>query len=446
MTPSSLLLRGGTVIGSDRATQDDVLLRDGRVEEVDRFVEEYDAVEEVGGKLLFPGLVDCHVHFREPGLTHKATMQSEAAASVAGGVTTVCEMPNTVPPTVTVAALADKVRRAEEIDGCDMRFFFGVTEAAHIETLRELFTGESAELRRLRARCAGVKIYFDHSTGNQKIDTSLLDAVFAVCAEKNIVLVAHCEDAETNAQAGAQNVRSNIAVHSLLRPAQSEVVAVERAVALARTHGTRLHIAHLSTEGGVDLVRVAKTEGLSVTCEVAPHHLFFTTEDYELYGTRIKMNPPVRSHKHRAALWQGIIDRTIDCIATDHAPHTLEEKNNTEPLAAPSGVPGVETMLPLLLSVAGGKWPHPAEPWASCPPFTYSDIVRLCCSAPSRIFRLGKSEIQEDQRTDIVIVDPATEWVLRGEELHSLCKWTPYDGWVVRGKVERVISADKTRY
>jgi dihydroorotase len=418
-----------------------VLVRNGVVEEIDRFVEEYDEIQEVAGKLLFPGLIDCHVHFREPGGEQKGDMKSESAAAFAGGVTTVCEMPNTNPPTNTVAALADKIRRAEAIKNVDIRFFFGITQDIHLATFRELMEGTSEESKRLRSRLSGVKIFLDHSTGNQKVADELLDDIFSACAEHKVTLVAHCEDPETNAAAASQNTRQAVAVHSLIRPAQSEVIAIEKALKLAQKHGTHLHVAHLSTEGGVELIRDAKKAGIHVTCEVTPHHLLLTTEDYEKLGTLVKMNPPLRSYKHRAGLWQGIIDGVIDCISTDHAPHTLEEKRTGPELQAPSGVPGVETMFPLLLSIAGGKWPHPTEPWASCPPFTYKDIVRLCVHNPSRIFKLGKNEIEEDKRAAIVVVDPEAEWTIEAKNLHYKCGWTPFEGWTVKGRVERVISA-----
>lgn len=435
----SLLLQGATVIGSDLETRDDVLIRGGVVEEVDRFVEEFDAVEHVEGKLLMPALIDCHVHFREPGFEHKADMKSEAEAAFAGGVTTVCEMPNTNPPTVTVAAFADKVRRSEDIKNVDMRFFFGITQEMHLAAFRELMGSSAEEMQRLRARLSGVKIYLDHSTGNQKIETELVAGVFQACAEFGVTLVAHCEDPQMNADAAAQNTRTNIAAHSLVRPAQSEVVAIEHAIGLARTHGTHLHIAHLSTEGGVELVKNAKAEGLKITCEVTPHHLFLSTDDYEVLGTLGKMNPPLRSHKHRLALWDGIANGTVDCISTDHAPHTLEEKQAGEPLKAPSGVPGVETMLPLLLSVAAGHWPHPAQTASACPQFSYKDIVRLCVKNPSQIFKLGKQEIEEGKSADILVIDPAAEWAIKGAELHSKCHWTPFEGWKVKGRLENVM-------
>ncbi len=436
---SSLLFQGGTIVAGDRTTKDDILLRDGAIEEIDRFVEEYDAVDDISGKWVFPGLADCHVHFREPGFPEKETMKSGALAARAGGVTLCCDMPNTDPPTVTTEAFADKVRRAQSVTDGALRFFFGVREAAHLEELAHLLADDTKEGRHLRAHLCGVKIYLDHSTGNQRVDPALLDAVFAFCAAHELTLVAHCEDPEINAQSALQNTRMNIAAHSLIRPSYSEMSAIKTVLALAKTHGTHLHIAHLSTEGGVGLIRAAKAEGIAVTCEVATHHLFLSTDDYERLGALIKVNPPIRSPKHRTALWQGIKDGVIDCIVTDHAPHTLAEKNVAEPLQAPGGIPGVETMLPLLLSVAAGKWPHPAEPHVSCPPFTYEDIVRLCVVNPNRIFHLGVSEIEEDKAVDLVIVDPAKQWTIRGAELRTQCGWTPYEGWMVQGKVERVI-------
>ena len=427
------------MIASDRSTKDDILVRDGVIEEVDRFVEEYDALDSVAGKLVFPGLIDCHVHFREPGLEQKGTMITEAAAARAGGITLACDMPNTIPPTTDRKALEDKVRRAATVSDCSVRFFFGIRGKSHLDEFHALMQDASPESMELKSRLAGVKLFLEQSTGDQKIDPSILESAFEACAKYDVVLVAHCEDAEINASAAAQNTRTSVAVHSLIRPSFSEMSAVKSALGLARKYGTRLHIAHLSTEGGVGLVRAAKDEGVKVTCEVTPHHLIFSTDDYERLGALIKVNPPIRSFKHRAALWQGIKEGTIDCIASDHAPHTLEEKNASEPLKAPSGIPGTETMLPLLLSIAGGKWPHPAEPHASCPPFTYSDIVRLCVTNPAKIFGFDRSEIEEDKRVDLVIVDPDAEWTVQGKDLHSKCGWTPYEGWVLKGKVERVI-------
>ncbi len=439
-----ILLRGGSIVSESGVQVSDVLIGlDGKIEMIKKTIQDHkDAeVSDVSGKLLFPLLIDCHVHFREPGMEHKATMQTEAAAALAGGVGTVCEMPNTIPPTVTIAALADKVRRAEKIAGCRMLFFFGVTEAAHLLTLKELWTGTSMELRRLKQHCCGVKLYLDHSTGDQKVDGGIVEEIFRACAELKIPLVAHCEDPEINSKFQKSNSSTDVSAHSSMRPPESEAASIEYAIGMVRKTGAAFHIAHLSTKQGIDLVRAAKKEGLPVTCEVAPHHLFLTADDYASLGTFAKMNPPLRSGEHRDALWKGIEDGTVDCIATDHAPHTKDEKLSGEPLKAPSGVPGVETMLPLLLSVAAGKWPSVSgKRVTGSGKFTYTDILRLCFINPNRIFSLGASGIAEKNPAKIVIVDPTKEWLIEAKNLHSKCGWTPYEGWRVTGKIGQVIA------
>jgi dihydroorotase len=385
---------------------------------------------------IFPGFIDPHVHFREPGLEHKETMATGAAAAFAGGVTTVCEMPNTNPPTVTIAAFADKVRRAANVNGYDIRFFFGITEAIHLFAFREMMGSDSAEMRRLRARCSGVKLYLDHSTGNQKVDGGIVPQIFEACSAHDVVLVAHCEDPEINANAAAQNTRTDVAAHTLMRPSESEAASIEYALSLVRQYRTRFHVAHLTTLQGIDLVRRAKAEGLPVTCEVTPNHLFLTTDDYETLGTRMKMNPPIRSRDHQEALWEGIADGTVDIIATDHAPHTIEEKTGADvrehPLRAPSGIPGVETRIPLLLSVAAGHWPHPRSR-SAVRSFAYDDLVRTCFTNPNTIFRLSKKMPEEGG--DTVTIDLNAEWIIEGSKLHSKCGWTPYEGWKVKGKI-----------
>jgi dihydroorotase len=374
-----------------------------------------------------PGLIDCHVHFREPGYEHKADMESESLAAYEGGVRTVCEMPNTNPPTTSVEAFRDKVRRASRIENVDIRFFFGITEISHLEGLRTVWDDVV-----LRSKCSGVKLYFDHSTGNQGANADVIEEAFKVCAELDVPVVAHCEDAGMNAEAkrivNEDIGGSSVALHSLHRPPESEALAIEHAIKLARQFGTQLHVAHLSTLQGIDLVKGAKTEKLKVTCEVAPHHLFLSTEDYATLGALGKMNPPLREEAHCKALWQGITDKTVDCISTDHAPHTLEEKQNPDPLAAPSGVPGTETMLPLLLTVALGGWPHPHQK-RLIENFTIEDIIRLCFTNPNRIFRLGAD------KSPRLEIDPEAKRTIHAAELHSKCGWTPYEGWQVLGKV-----------
>ncbi len=465
---TSVLIKNGTIISAEGERKADVLIENGVIVKLTTHNKQLttdDSMEiiDATGLLLFPGFIDCHVHFREPGLEHKETLATGAAAALAGGVTTVCEMPNTVPPVVTVAALADKVRRATELKvkneklKIDARFFFGATEPAHIVTLRELWTSSSEELRRLRARCCGLKLYLDHSTGNQKAGADVIDDAFRLCAELGITVVCHCEDPELNRvesekcpPAGrAGKMESDVSAHSKRRPAESEAKSIEFAIGMAKKHGTHLHVAHLSTKQGIDLVRAAKKADIPVTCEVAPHHLLLTVDDYAMLGTLAKMNPPLRTRDHQEALWAGIADGTVDCISTDHAPHTLQEKNADNPLDAPSGVPGVETMVPLLLTVAGGSWPHPpgSEKLKMKSEklvqqlftfhFSFLTIHRLCFDNPNRIFNLGKQGIAEGAPADLVLVDPTAEWTIRGAELHSKCGWTPYEGWLAQGRIVR---------
>jgi dihydroorotase len=436
---STVLIKHGMIVSSERAEIADVLMRDGVVEAIGALDAQADEIIDAKGKVLLPGLIDCHVHFREPGYEHKATMKTETASASAGGVLTVCEMPNTNPPTVTVAALADKVRRASEIHGIDLYFFFGVTREEHLLGLHELFTSSSEEMQKLRKRCCGVKVYFDHSTGNQKIDKELLPAVFEACAKLNITLVGHCEDAEVieKARSSKLEARSDIAAHSELRPPEAEAKAIEQAIALAKKYKTHFHIAHLSTKQGIDLIRAAKKDDVMISCEVAPHHLFLTVDDYQKLGTLAKMNPPLRTQDHQDALWKGIQDGIIDCIATDHAPHTLAEKQAGDPLQAPSGVPGVETMLPLLLTVTAGAWP--SSPQKESHHLSMSDIHRLCFDNPKKIFNLHASPIAVRAAPRILIIDPHVPWTIHGTDLHSQCRWTPYEGWNVCGKVERIV-------
>lgn len=380
--------------------------------------------------LQLPGLIDCHVHFREPGFEHKGDMKSESAAANAGGVFTVCDMPNTNPPTSSVKAFRDKVERASKITNCDIRFFFGVTELKHLEELKKLQDDEE-----LRERCPGVKVFFDHSTGDQGASQEVIEGAFKVCAELNVPIVTHCEDAEINAEAQKMILEKaggetlDVSFHSLMRPCAAEAKAIADAINLSTKYGTQLHIAHLSTAQGIELVREAKEQNVNVTCEVTPHHLFLTTDDYKTLGALGKMNPPLRTSSEQQALWNGIADGTVDCISTDHAPHILDEKQVDDSLNAPSGVPGVETMLPLLLTVALGKWPNPNSSAPNIPLFHYSNIPKLCFENPNRIFNLGKTSEKK------ITVNTSVEWTIIGKNLHYKCQWTPYENWKVIGKV-----------
>lgn len=393
----------------------------------------------IKGNLVYPAFIDNHVHFREPGFPQKGDMKSEGASALAGGVTTACDMPNTDPPTVTIEAFADKVRRAKDAP-IDMRFYFGMTTRDHMAQFETLMEARDAVSMKLKESLCGVKIFLEHSTGNQRLEAGMVDDVFRICKKYNVLLMAHCEDAIMNARAErAHEGIQSVTAHSENRPPESEARSIRDCINRVRAYGTRFHIAHISTLQGVDLLRGAKSEGLPITGEATTHNLFATTKDYKKLGTRIKMNPPIRPEEHRDALWEGIADRTIDIITTDHAPHTLAEKNHPEPLKAPSGVPGVETRIPLLLSVAANHWPHPTSHRPEYAKLTYHDIRRLCFDNPNHIFKLGKSDLLDGAKANIVIVDPKKKWTVKAKNLHSRCDFTPYEDWEMVGEVSRVL-------
>ncbi len=432
---SAILIRGGTVVTARGGERIDLLVRDGMIAK--GAVQDAKAkVIDASDHLVLPGLIDCHVHFREPGFETKGTMESEAGSARAGGITTVCDMPNTNPPTTSIAALEDKVKRATKAKNCDIRFFFGAMEREHLKQLEQLWTADVHRL--LKGRCAGLKVYLDHSTGNQGAGKDVVEEAFQLCAALRIPLVVHCEDAKTNEEARENVMEKGINAHSLMRPPESEERAVASVIALARKHGALVHATHLSTAQGLALIRQAKKDGIAVTCDVAPHHLFLSVDDYAALGARAKMNPPLRTREHQEALWGAIADGTVDCIATDHAPHTREEKDIADPLKAPSGVPGVETLLPLLLTVAAGEWPHPTSS-SPVPHLRYEDIVRLCFTNPNKIFSLRREDITEGARTPLVIVDPKGTWTITAKTLHAKCGWTPYEGWRMTGGVREVL-------
>jgi len=432
---ASLLIKNGMLVTEMGEKSSDIFIEDGVIHSIaPEILEEADEIINAESFLIFPGLIDCHVHFREPGYEYAEDMESGAAGARSGGVTTACDMPNTNPPTSSRAALEEKKRRAGRLKNFDLRFFFNVS---NIEDLKELEKIDPKEI-------VGVKLYFDHSTGNLGAEAEAIEGAFKFCGERNIAVVVHAEDAAVNEAARKKNTRTDLAAHSLMRPAESEMAAVDKSITLAKKHGTALHVAHVSTRFALNLIRDAKADRLPVTCEVAPHHLFLTEEDYETLGTKGKMNPPLRTRDHVEALWEGIGDHTVDIVATDHAPHTLASKNAPNPLEAASGVPGTETMLPLLLScMEGGPEDEKGEirPIGGTPESDIQpkDILRLCFTMPNRIFHLGKPGIAVGKPLDLILVDQGQTWKIHGKDLKSKCGWTPFEGWEVTGKVVKVI-------
>ncbi len=366
------------------------------------------------GLTAIPALIDPHVHFRVPGGEHKEDWKTAAVAALHGGVTTVCDMPNNSPPCTTIEALNEKKRLIDaQLKSVDIPLRYGLYFGADKAHFNEIAAASSS--------CVALKIFMGCSTGGLVIDTDeALDEAFRLAAEAGMLVAVHAEDEALLAKARDEFAgAADPALHSRMRPKEAAIRATAKAIGLARKHGASLYILHMSTKEEAALVRAAKQEGLPVYAEATTHHLFLTEEDYAAFGTLVQMNPPLRSKEDQEALWEAILDGTIDTIGTDHAPHTLEEKN--QPFGkAPSGIPGVETLLPLMLdAVHHGK-------------LTLEKLIDLTHTNPRKIFNLPPND-------DIVLVDLDMEMTVTDEMIKSKCGWTPYRGRTLRGWPEYVI-------
>jgi dihydroorotase len=395
----------------------------GTVDAVGRGLDAERSIE-AGGDRLLPGMIDVHVHFREPGAAHKETWGTGSRSAVAGGVTAAIEQPNTDPPTTTGAAYDAKAGLAAGNSLADFGLNGGVTPDWDPESLLD------------RPLLALGEVFLADSTGEMGIDADLFRAAVRRAAAADLPVTVHAEDATrfdesalpTDPTATGRDADAD--AWSAYRTAEAEVAAAELAASVAADadagSGARLHLAHTSTSEAVD---VAAANGL--TCEATPHHLLLSREDLPDLGTFGRMNPPLRSEDRRAALFERLADGTIDVVATDHAPHTRTEKETTLP-EAPSGVPGVETALPLLLAAAEeGR-------------LSYERVRDATAANPAAIFDLpNKGRIAEGMDADLVLVDPGDRTEIRGADLHSKCGWTPFEGaegvfprWTaVRGEV-----------
>jgi dihydroorotase len=375
---------------------------DGGLDPVD------EPVVDAAGLHLFPGAIDVHVHFREPGASHKETWTTGSQSAAAGGVTTVVDQPNTDPPTVTGEALEAKRELAAEQSIVDFGINGGVTAAWDPDSL---FAADPFALG---------EVFLADSTGEMGIDGDLFADAVARAAEADCTVTVHAEDATLFDEAALETAGDGVGrdadadAWSAYRTAEAEAAAVERALEVAGEHDAAVHVAHTSTPEGIDLAAEA-----GATCEVTPHHAFLSRDDLDDLGTFGRMNPPLRSADRREAVFERIADGTVDVIATDHAPHTREEKDASI-TEAPSGVPGVETMLPLLLARAG----QGAEEPLSC-----ERVRDLVARNPAEIFGLDrKGRIEAGRDADLVLVDVERTRPIHGKDLHSNCEWTPFEG------------------
>ncbi len=357
---------------------------------------------------LLPALIDPHVHFRTPGLTHKEDWEHGARAALYGGITTVFDMPNTLPPTITAERIEDKSALiAQELRAAGIPLRFGLYLGADKNHFDQIV--------QCKDKIVAIKVFMGSSTGNLVMDDdSSLHAVFALAAAHDLLVAVHAEDEERIRERKKQFTGVlEPKVHSEIRHRDAAMRATAKAIELARLYGTRLYILHCGTKEEIELVRQAKREGLSVFVETTPHHLFLTVDDYATLGTKAQMNPPLRTHDDVAALWEAIHDGTLDTIGSDHAPHTLDEK--ALPYGqAPSGIPGVETTLPLLLNACNqGK-------------LELKHIVKLMRSRILEIFRLPPND-------DWILVDMQKKKTVTDSDLKTKCRWSPYSGRTLQG-------------
>lgn len=411
LSMTSLLFKNGQIVTENGLLAADVLIKNERITQIASSIVTDATVVDCTGKWIFPGFIDMHVHFRDPGNTHKETLITGGVAAVSGGVTTVFDMPNTSPATISQERLDAKREIAKEAP-VRVEIFIG-TNGKNLD-----------ELRMVEGAC-GIKVYMGSSTGDlllTKEEIHPLTEVFEIAAERNMLVAVHAEDEVCLLKAAEEIGKTDDpADHSRRRPPQCAAIAVKAAIDLARKTGARLQICHLSTAAEVELVRAAKVEGLPVTAEAAPHHLFLNTDAYAHYGNLVKMNPPVREESDRAAVFAALADGTIDVVATDHAPHTLEEKSSANP---PSGVPGIEDSFHLLFTAY-----HEGR-------ISLSRLLSAMSTLPARISGFSdRGEIAEGNLADLVIVEPNIEWI-RDEKAVSKCGWTLWKGKKMKGRVE----------
>lgn len=389
--------------GGARATS--IVVEDGKIADIDPIhVVVADETIDAGGLLLIPGVVDDQVHFRQPGLEHKEDLSHASAACAKGGVTSFLEMPNTVPNATDQARIDEKLRLASQFSRVNYGFYIGATPN-NVSDLKSA------------TRTPGIKIFIGSSTGDLLVDDQ--EALERIFAETTLPICAHCED-ETTVRRNAERFAgsTDVADHSRVRDEAAAVIATKRALDLAKRHQHRFHVLHVSTAAEIPLIA---DHGNVITAEVCPHHLFFNVDDYARLGSRIKMNPSIKTREDNRGLWQALLDGVIQVIATDHAPHTLEEKALPHP-KCPSGLPAVENSLALILDQASqGK----------C---TYDQIVHWMCDAPARVWDMvGKGRIEVGYDADLVLVDPNLQRMILDEQQLTKTRWSPWHGQTLTG-------------
>ncbi|MEZ5026525.1 MAG: dihydroorotase [Chitinophagales bacterium] len=412
------LIKNGKIVNEGKIEEKDILIEDAIIFKIDRDISDADAkIIDAKNLHIIPGIIDDQVHFREPGLTHKANIYTESKAAVAGGVTSFMEQPNTKPSALTQALLEQKYQIAAQTSLANYTFFMGTSNDNYEEVMKTDFS-----------KVGALKIFMGSSTGNMLVDDEhILNKIFA---NLNGIIVTHCEDEQTiknNTEKYKQIFGDNIPMnyHPIIRSDEACFISSKLAIDLAKKHQTRLHIFHISTEKELALFdNTIPLKEKKITAEVCVHHLFFDERDYAHLGSKIKCNPAIKYKTDKEALFQALLDNKLDVIATDHAPHTLEEKNNSY-LKAPSGLPLVQHSLNLMLDFY-----HQQK-------ISLEKIVEKMCHAPADCFRVkNRGYLKEGFFADIAIVDINKKWEINKSNILYKCAWSPLEDKTVFGKVE----------
>lgn len=419
MKQKTTLIKNARIVNEGTIFNGDILIEGEYIKEISEFISAKSSdvkVVDAEGKYVLPGVIDDQVHFREPGLTHKATIETESKAALAGGITSFIEMPNTNPQTTTIEELNKKFEIAANTSSANYSFMFGGTN----DNLDEILKVDPKTV-------AALKLFLGSSTGNMLVDDpKVLENIFS---KTKLLIAVHCEDEGTikaNLEAYKEKYGDDIPIgyHPEIRSEEACYLSSSKAIELAKKTGARLHVFHLSTGKETHyFTNKIPLQDKKITAEVCIHHLWFTNKDYDEKGTLIKWNPAVKTEKDREELWEALLDDRIDVIATDHAPHTIEEKKNVY-TNAPSGGPLVQHALPAMLEMY-----HKEK-------ISLEKIVEKMCHNPAILFQIEKRGfIKEGYFADLVLVDVNSPWTVKKDNILYKCKWSPFEGTTFKSRI-----------
>ncbi|MFC4635460.1 dihydroorotase [Dokdonia ponticola] len=425
-----ILIKDVHIVNEGTITHGDILVHQGIIQEIGESISAKSSdvhVFDAEGKYVFPGVIDDQVHFREPGLTHKANIKSESRAAVAGGITSFMEMPNTNPQTTTIEKLEEKFAIAKKNSHANYSFMFGGTN----DNLEEILKVDKKNV-------AGLKLFLGSSTGNMLVDDeNVLEKIFS---STDLLISVHCEDEDTikkNLAIYTERYGEDIPIHlhPVIRSEDACYISSSRAIELAKKTGARLHVFHISTAKETELfTNKIPLEEKKITSEVCIHHLWFSSEDYEEKGTLIKWNPAVKTAADRDGLLEALLDDRLDVIATDHAPHTLEEKSQVY-TKAPSGGPLVQHALPAML-----EFYHQGR-------ISLEKIVQKMCHNPAILFQVEKRGfIREGYKADLVLIDLNAPWTVQKENILYKCGWSPFEGTTFKSRITHTFVNGRLAY